>query len=766
MIITEYNIPVDQVNFVNKLKKELKDFFTITNKEIDGEICIIADYPLLFNEIGRLNLLILISIPFIKGQKNWFKVNNKYLNTLAIGVRYIKDDNISEIDEQYYYSGDGVLDYKKQLINESQKFNKALMELCNIDWITVQFMDWVSSTNLPHQYKGAYAYGNCRPSIKNLISNICSRIKSEKINCYKNEIDNSATKITSILLDLANKQNKIGIILKNKIDRITKENNSNYYNSIKESVEKALTIIEGPAGSGKTQLLTQLVYDYVERESHHVRLLTYNQMLVKDIRMQLSSVLNTKARSVSISTVDKYLYDLCKDTIKQISSKNVRRLEETCEKRIEKAKKIIEKFNGDFGTNENEILSFIDKYATEFDIKNTDREEIINYIKTPSDKRGEYLERQRKWIERIENNNVYIKQKYYVLFKYYKDTLKGNVDGKELCEFIEEANKRDFFLEYKTDCETIVSPKAKWSKIICIDEAQDLHILEKLILFNLRSNNENNLVVALSGKDQIVRNLQETNWTSMNGKPIKYTKVTLPPKTYRQKENIVSFINAFCDKVGIRSGLTTNVKGGKVILDIGHCAEEYPIKLKEFKNFGKGCGCSNYESVICLIPASDDYIEYGDIIEDYIVNDTETIHKIQKYNNKNLKHKDTLCNIFEHYYDGVCYDKDNLISQQHTRIIHYESCRGLEAWTIGCLNLDDYFDHKSNGQGAKEYALSNADIFSLPQTLREQYAYKMCVLAFTRAIDTLYIKIKNPHNQFSKLLIDICQTINSVEIIK
>lgn len=766
MTITEYNIPKEQKDFIDHIKQELKEYFVKNDRnktEVEGNICIIADYPLLFNTLGRINLLVLISITY--GNGNWFKVGDKFLNTLAFGIRFIKDDSIIEIDESCYYDEDGAYDYKKALVNEAKLFNRKVKELGSYEGrITVQFMDWVSSNNL-RKYNGMYAYGNKRPRIKELIENICSRIKYKSIDSFGGR-SADAPKLTSILLNIAEQQNKSGIILKGKINAITKKNTAQYYQRLEDSIGTALSIIKGPAGAGKTQLLTQLIYDYAKNKSRHIRLLTYNKMLVKDLRLQLRSLLNTEVRSVSISTVDKFFYGLCEDLTKKISDPRSEELIKKCERRIELAKQILDTIDGDIGSIDEEIRNCIKENSTKLNIKDSDIEEIVGYLKTPSDQRDGYLDKRKEWIREMNATDIYIRDKYYVLFLYYRDVLNGDVGGNVFSrEFIESAVEKDSYYRYDpSDCKIEVSKQAKWSKIICIDEAQDLHILEKLILFNLRERNEYNLVVALSGKDQIVRNIKETNWTSMYGKPVKHIMIQLRKHSYRQKRNIISFINAFCEKVGLQNDMTSTIEGGRVILDVSN-RETYPQKLKELNDYGNGCGCSNYESLICLVPPLKDYIDYGDAVNMASVSTNDTINQQKRYPNKCLKHSDELKSVFEYYYDGVATDKDPIITQQHTRIIHYESCRGLEAWTTACLDIDGYFDVKVNSQSAIEYALSTTDIFSSSLALYEQYAYQICVLAFTRAIDTLYIKIKNPSHKLSKILISLSKTFDFIEVI-
>lgn len=105
MTITEYNIPKEQKDFIDRIKQELKEYFVKNDRnktEVEGNICIIADYPLLFNTLGRINLLVLISVTYGKG--NWFKVRDKFLNTLAFGIRFMADYTQASYETQFAVS--------------------------------------------------------------------------------------------------------------------------------------------------------------------------------------------------------------------------------------------------------------------------------------------------------------------------------------------------------------------------------------------------------------------------------------------------------------------------------------------------------------------------------------------------------------------------------------------------------------------------------------------------------------------------------------
>ena len=77
-----------------------------------------------------------------------------------------------------------------------------------------------------------------------------------------------------------------------------------------------LCVINGNAGAGKTLALMRIAYRTVSHEfdkegenrSHNVRLLTYNNMLVCDIRNVLKSMGTFTASNLSTQTLHKFFY--------------------------------------------------------------------------------------------------------------------------------------------------------------------------------------------------------------------------------------------------------------------------------------------------------------------------------------------------------------------------------------------------------------------------------------------------------------------------
>ena len=60
-----------------------------------------------------------------------------------------------------------------------------------------------------------------------------------------------------------------------------------------------------------------------------------------------------------------------------------------------------------------------------------------------------------------------------------------------------------------------------------------------------------------------------------------------------------------------------------------------------------------------------------------------------------------------------------------------------------------------SSKDAELYARTNLEIFSNEEDLKSEFALHWVYMAITRPIDTLYIKLNNPSNEFSQKLIEI-----------
>ena len=121
--------------------------------------------------------------------------------------------------------------------------------------------------------------------------------------------------------------------------------------------------------------------------------------------------------------------------------------------------------------------------------------------------------------------------------------------------------------------------------------------------------------------------------------------------------------------------------------------------------------------------------------------------------------------------DGTVNDKRNAlknVGQDNTRCLLYESCRGLEAWNVMCMDMNDFYYEKISSRDAEDYAETYAGgLFEEGKNkYMAQYASLWCFMAMTRAIDTLYIKLSNTNNYFSQTILSAAKRISHVDILE
>ena len=75
--------------------------------------------------------------------------------------------------------------------------------------------------------------------------------------------------------------------------------------------------------------------------------------------------------------------------------------------------------------------------------------------------------------------------------------------------------------------------------------------------------------------------------------------------------------------------------------------------------------------------------------------------------------------------------------------------------------MDSFFYNLRSSKDAELYARTNQGIFTNEDDLKSQYALHWIYMAITRSIDTLYIKLAVPTNEFSKEIIEIAKNCDA-----
>jgi hypothetical protein len=274
--------------------------------------------------------------------------------------------------------------------------------------------------------------------------------------------------------------------------------------------------------------------------------------------------------------------------------------------------------------------------------------------------------------------------------------------------------------------------KVAWDFIL-IDESQDWSELEKKVIFTIFGKNK---TIIADGIDQLIRNQSKCNW--MKGlRPDHDFKRTNEKKGLRQEVNLISFVNEYANQVGVKWEIEPKPEliGGKIIISTsGYSKELHDTELKRCKE----CENSEYEMMFLVPPSL--------VSRTYIGRDNERHAESKKF---------LLTDEFKQMGISI-WDLTNtdlrsqyVVDLSQHRLLQYESCRGLEGWTVVCLELDEFIKYKLATFKEEE---TNELALETFEEKRNKFVYLWSLIPLTRAIDTLVITIKDKDSDVSKFL--------------
>jgi hypothetical protein len=269
-----------------------------------------------------------------------------------------------------------------------------------------------------------------------------------------------------------------------------------------------------------------------------------------------------------------------------------------------------------------------------------------------------------------------------------------------------------------------------WDHIL-IDEAQDWAENERDILYAIY--NPEKILIA-DGMDQLVRSKKRCDWVGRLSHERTHEKRCL-----RQKTNLVRFINAYARVCGLSWELEPKeeLHGGRIVIS----TREYGIDLhnREFERC-KANGNQAYEMLLLVHPGL-----------------------VEKIKDEDGKEKARFCPLVNTLsQDGDVYFWDGTATRRQSsdeyptevtqhRLLQYESCRGLEGWTVVCIELDELIRYKKKDYEADETIQPSLALMS-PEEQRDRFVHLWSLIPLTRAIDSLVITIKNPDSQLCGIL--------------
>lgn len=848
-------IPINRANedieLSNSIQKEMENVFRYT-KEVN--IHVIFNFYSPTDVLGKYDYLLLIDIPYEQG--NYFRTKNGvYLNSVAIAVKNIEDNDIINVQNGNLITKDGIWNCREEMLIEKESLRHFVYNnMSDVKHFNFTLAYGISSLNYKDSFQSDYLFVNKNINFYQLISYAVDSTKSNdgkktgNISFSDNSKDNKWCNFISDFIDFSEERTNQGILTKKKIDQITKNEMNQNITKAMQSVGGHLTIISGRAGTGKTHALLRIMFKKIQKDelkrNHRCRFLTYNNLLVMDIKQTLKKAVGITNNTASITTIHKHLFDIYKNSPVMplhMDNSHIDRIFAKCAMRVSNMVLLLSKYHDSNPTLQIEALKIFDYYYSNGVISSSDAKEMkefcrylskekyvnYNYLYSKADK---YIEEKRQKFNTYYNQRTFLNdydqilEELYFMFhnidsfvenyglqlSYPTSELKHTEEfqkkhGKEFYKFMEEARNKfmeenalvkeeDISVLFSEDQSIInelshaksleekcaafekqiktIKRKVNWSDLLIIDEAQDCSTYEKALLLELYGSS--NTIIATGGRDQLIRTSKENDWTRMFASHLDVEKINLGYRSRRQKNNVVQFVNAFASEFGLDTTMTgsestTNL--GRVIIDLRARTLSCDLpedKIKELHISGKDSGCSDFENMIILIPGGD-YVRYQQSDEMSVnidENDTVTFESAGRKRSLNV--------LFPEYIkvlDCTVNNKGELLADagaDKTRVLLYESCRGLEAWNVMCLDLDEFYFDRLTSNDAEDYAISGSDLFSTDedkQILKEKYAALWTLMAITRAIDTLYIKIAYPNSDFAKRILSISTTLPNVEVI-
>jgi hypothetical protein len=313
-----------------------------------------------------------------------------------------------------------------------------------------------------------------------------------------------------------------------------------------------------------------------------------------------------------------------------------------------------------------------------------------------------------------------------------------------------EALKGDLLALMDADPLNATSLAEPWDYVF-VDEGQDWPDNERNIIQGLYG--AFNTAIA-DGGSQLVRTSTHCDWSrGKGGAAWKCQKVTLK-KSLRQKHDIFRFVSrclSFLEIPGWKMEPSTDVFGGRVAIAFGDLLTNRDLIDQIFIEAAAG-KAQRVDLLFCVPPnlvAHEEYVnEYNDVKRRGI---SRVGHQFRSWG----------WNVW----DAVDEESRHIFptDQDQLRIVQYDSCRGMEGWSVVNYEIDALYDYKK--QSYEPTAEESADLYFDRDEFAMRYARRWIAIPLSRATDVLVINLKNREHELAEIFLRAAEGIDAVTVL-
>ncbi|MCF1190105.1 hypothetical protein LRR18_00800 [Mangrovimonas sp. AS39] len=808
MEITFTKINGSNVNLdYDLLKKSIIEKLQGTCKKV--EVVILNNFPVSIYSQANIDFLLLIRIPDI--HNSYYKIQTKkdfvYLHNALIAVSIVKDykNYDLELSNSELLVDDIIIDFKDNAEKLKWALTNYLAEACKFERnkITVHPVFWVLNNKTTQVDKYLIASNNFTFDLMEQCIALNKYVKYSGYsgwNQYSLNFDNDIRN----LFEQASKDSELGYLTKKKIDRIQNKFDAASQKAY-DKIGEVLVEVKGKPGTGKSSDLLKWMLN-LSLNGQNATFLTYNHLLVYDLAKHIRSFENTLSEekrslkgSTTTFTLHKFFYNLAKKlgVLTLMSAQRISELVSILDKRLIVIENyFIEKNNIEPEINIEKVKMYV-QTNRDFD-EGLKREalDFIRFLNTHKCRRFESSKSINGWIKKFKklkqeqvnnllNSQVFLEDYHKVLERILQAI--GNLDGyiddfditnkpdllapvfgfERSDSLLEDLNNKKYDLnKLKSSFRRSIGGFRK-GRMLFLDEAQDCHAFEKDILLSIFG--YNNIIIANGDKEQLIRYSTECKWYVSQAQKVPMYTYLKKRKSFRMKPAIAHLANHIAESFGIDLGVEPldTEDHGQIIID-KHYNGNLQSKvnaIRELYTLGARQGCTAYESILLLCPSDitkrknnednlsdiDDFEAAKNIkINEFDVIKEDTSKTKEEWNLISEASKQIALFRFWNTTGNVDKRKQSVPGSLSVRSIYYESCRGIEAWSVLCYGLDHFFNNKINEDEADNFLLEN--VLLTPIERKNMYAATWVLMALTRAIDTCYLELEHLESPLSKAI--------------